>query len=260
MINGFFAGATAATLYEKAEVLRRNTILQMRDMGMEDEADRLTQNGEAGYPEEPDFQHIAAAAGIAFEIILESAPMMKPLRCGTGEPKVRLKLLKTYDGAKVGHDRYDVETLLSDMADAGAHAAVYDAKRWRRSSAARSSTDITNAEISQQAKNADVRDAEVLPQTKRRRIWRKTKDPLYEAPPAETEMMDMEACATKATAIAKDVMDMEADVGAWIRSLGNPCEQLLQNMLRDDDKKYTRKQLRSWEKNILAKMTWAILH
>ena len=144
----------------------------MRTKGMEDDADRLAQNGEAGYPEEPDFSHIAAAAGIAFQVILEAAPMMQPLRYGTGEPQVRVKLLKTYDGAKVGNDHYDVDALLKPLVsemEGTDHTAVCSAKRWRRSAPGKSQADISNTGVS-------IAEADTTPpEIKRRRIWNKNK-------------------------------------------------------------------------------------
>ena len=57
--------------------------------------------GSEGYPEEQDFTTLAHIASVPFEITIESAPNMQPLKYGDGDPRARFILKEISDGA--GH-------------------------------------------------------------------------------------------------------------------------------------------------------------
>ena len=76
-------------------------------------------SGSEGYPEEDDFATLARIASIAFEIAIESAPAMHPLKYGNGDPRARFILREVSDGAGHRSSHWDVD-------------AVYDRSAKRR--------------------------------------------------------------------------------------------------------------------------------
>jgi len=117
--NGMLVGAGSDMLYQAAAKLRQELIDAVTSDGRIEQATRLMKSGSDGYPEEDDFATLARVADIAFEIVIESAPNMQPLKYGNGNPRARFILRDISDGAGHRSSHWDVD-------------AVYDRSAKRR--------------------------------------------------------------------------------------------------------------------------------
>ena len=117
--NGMLVGAGSDVLYQAAAKLRQELIDAVMSDGRFERATRLMKMGSEGYPEEEDLATLAHIASVPFEIVIESAPNMQPLKYGNGDPRARFILREISDGAGHRTSHWDV-------------AAVYDRSTKRR--------------------------------------------------------------------------------------------------------------------------------
>ena len=96
-----------------AEDLRQRIIAKFYSVGASDQGDRLGQSGSAGYPQEEDFAMISQVTKLPFEIIIESAPAMQPLRYGEGDAVARFVLREIFDGAGAVSMHWDVAEIFT---------------------------------------------------------------------------------------------------------------------------------------------------
>jgi len=91
--------------------LQRELVAACVSSGLHERANRLSKPGSEGYPEEEDFAMLARIASIPFEIIIDSAPNMQPIKYGDGSPRARfiLKLISDDAGHQSAH--WDVDAL-----------------------------------------------------------------------------------------------------------------------------------------------------
>ena len=109
--NGMLIGAGSKELYHAAAELQRELIAACVSSGLHERANRLSKPGSEGYPEEEDFAMLARIASVPFEIIIDSAPNMQPIKYGDGSPRARfiLKLISDDAGHQSAH--WDVDAL-----------------------------------------------------------------------------------------------------------------------------------------------------
>jgi len=117
--NGMLVGAGSDALYQAAAELRQQLIDAVTSDGRIDRATHLMKIGSEGYPEEEDFATLAHIASVPFEIVIESAPNMQPLKYCDGDPRARFILREISDGAGHISSHWDVD-------------AVYDRRAKRR--------------------------------------------------------------------------------------------------------------------------------
>jgi len=109
--NGMLIGAGSKELYHAAAELQRELVAACVSSGLHERANRLSKPGSEGYPEEEDFAMLARIASVPFEIIIDSAPNMQPIKYGDGSPRARfiLKLISDDAGHQSAH--WDVDAL-----------------------------------------------------------------------------------------------------------------------------------------------------
>ena len=106
--NGMLVGAGSDALYQAAAELRQQLIDAVVSDG---QRERLMKMGSEGYPGEEDFATLAHIASVPFEIVIESAPNMQPLKYGNGDPRARFILREISDGAGHRTSHWDVDAV-----------------------------------------------------------------------------------------------------------------------------------------------------
>ena len=109
--NGMLIGAGSKELYQAAAELRRELIDACVSAGHHEEASRLMKPGCEGYPGEEDFAMLSRIASVPFEIVIETAPKMQPIKYGDGDSRARFILRLISDDAGHRSAHWDVETL-----------------------------------------------------------------------------------------------------------------------------------------------------
>ena len=109
--NGMLIGAGSEKLFQAAADLRQELIDAAMARGRIEQATRLMKSGSEGYPEEEDFPLLACISSLPFEIVIEAAPAMEPMKYGDGEPRARFILRDILDGAGHRSSHWDVDAV-----------------------------------------------------------------------------------------------------------------------------------------------------
>jgi len=219
--NGMLIGAGSKEIYDAAAELRREMIDACVSAGLHDQANRLRKTGNEGYPEEEDFAMLAGIASVPFEIIIEAAPNMQPIKYGDGNPRARfiLKLISDDAGHQSAH--WDVD-------------ALYDHNTKRRRITGKKAVIPATAAPAEMCDDGPPKNihAHEIPEIK------------------DINALQIEDASTDAPYdVSPDIVEMERAVGQLIRDAGNPQERDLYPMLKKLGKQYTQKQIRTWKKH-----------
>ena len=101
-----YVHSTANEKAASAAGLRTMTIRKLREKGLFRQADRLSQEGPDGYPDEEDFIYLSEASGVSFELDLGHA--YKP-HYGTSPISATLLYTDVVDGAGHSSKHYDLK-------------------------------------------------------------------------------------------------------------------------------------------------------